>query len=61
VIDAEFECAVDRGCEIGLALRGNVFRVGILPRVLVAHATARDDRHLQIRAAKSPVFHDHTV
>jgi hypothetical protein len=35
----------------------NFVRRHILPFILVAHATAGNDGHLQFSAAKSPIFH----
>lgn len=57
VVDAECEGAVDSGFEVGLAVLGDFAGRHVLPLVLVAHAAAGEDGHLQLGLAEATVFH----
>src|SRR5437588_6174697 len=46
------------GCfEIVLIVRGNFGWLNILPFELIPHSAAREDRHLQLGASETAVFH----
>lgn len=53
----EFDGAMDDGFEIGQIGRRDFFRIRVLPLVLITHAAAGKDGHLQFGAAKAKVFH----
>ena len=57
VVDAQLECAMDRGLQIRLTVGGHFPGIDVLPLVLIAHAAAGDHGHLQFSAAKSSVLH----
>ena len=57
VVNAELEGAVDGGFEVSLAVLGHLAGWHVLPLVLVAHAAAGEDGHLQLSLSEAAVFH----
>jgi len=57
VVDAQFERAMDRRLEIGLAFGGDAAGILVFPLMLIAHPPAGDDRHREFGATKTTVFH----
>ena len=49
--------ALDGGLEIGLVVGRDLLRRHVLPFELVAHSAAGNDRHGQLRAPKTTIFH----
>ena len=58
VMDAQFHGAGDGRFEIGLTGGGHLVPRNIRPRLLVAHAAAREDGHLNSGPAKTTVLHE---
>src|SRR5207302_9447160 len=61
VVDAQLERAMDGCFEIALVLRGDFGWRNILPFELITHSAAREDRHLQLGASETAVFHPNSV
>src|SRR4051794_9511421 len=59
MVDAQLHRPMNRRFEIRLILRRDLPRRHILPLVLVPHASAREDWHPQLGAAKATVLHLH--
>src|SRR5205814_42400 len=57
VVDAEFQGAEDGGLEVALAGFLDGLRIDVAPGLLVAHAAAGEDGHLEIGASEPAILH----
>ena len=57
VVDAESDRAVDGGLEVFLVLDRDLLGGNVLPLVLIPHAAAGEDGHLDFGLSETAVFH----
>src|SRR5438045_4125985 len=57
MIDPQIKRAMDRCFEVALVVRRNFGWLNILPFELITHSAARENRHLQLGASETAVFH----